>query len=246
MKESLLFRIQIVEELLSQMLPLLNKVSSNAWFVQQGRLEGIRPVRQQLEKWCVQYQSVLPDKALRELTSLTTRLNDWISSMGTSATPHNFASDDENSFNSLTKVLRKYQEQLYDELEQVPSGGTMVNIDKSVNIGTRLQHVNITGNIQDAFNTIITFGQANPNSDLKLKLEELCALVNQLIAQLPDQKAEEVSRDLKTLVTEAASAQPRRKWYELSGESLLEAAKTCAEMVAPISTAVKGVLALLG
>ncbi len=96
----------------------------------------------------------------------------------------------------------------------------MVNIDKSINIGPRLQDVNIVGDVQDAFNTTISYGQANPNSDLKLKLEELCALVKQLTAQLPDQKAKEVSRDFENLSYRSNEPAAEEKWYELSAEGL--------------------------
>ena len=166
MKDSILFQIQIVEDLLSQMLPMLNKVSSSAFFVQQGRFEHIRPARQLLEKWCVQYRAVLPESVGKEMISVSQRLNDWIMSNGQSATPHNFATDDHASFHSLTLALKAYQEQLYQELSNVKPEETTVTIDKSITIGTRLQNVNISGNIQDAFNTTITFGQAQPNSEI--------------------------------------------------------------------------------
>lgn len=245
MKDSILFQIQIAEELLSQMLPMLNKVSSSAFFVQQGRFEHVRPTRQLLEKWCVQYGAVLPESVAKELFSVSHRLNDWIMSNGQSATPHNFATDDHASFHSLTLALKAYQEQLYEELSNIRPGEMTVTIDKSITIGTRLQNVNISGNIHDAFNTTISFGQSQPDSEMAARLKEVCAVVNQLAGQLPEEMAEQVSRDLKTLVTEATNNKPRRKWYELSAEGILDAAKTCAGMAEPVSTAIKGVLGLL-
>jgi len=245
MKDSILFHIQIVEELLSQMLPMLNKVSSNAFFVQEGRFDGIRPTRQQLEKWCVQYKAILPEQVTSELFAVTHRLNDWIMSNGSSATPHNFATDEHASFHALTQALENCQKQLYGELSEIKPGETKVTIDQSITVGTRLQNVNISGNIQDAFNATVSFGESQPHSELHKRLQELCALVNQMVGQLPEQIAEQVSRDLKTLVTEATTSQPRRKWYELSAEGILEAAKTCAAMVSPVSAAVKGVLGIL-
>ena len=245
MKDFVLFRIQIVEELLAQMLPMLNKVSSNAFFVQQGRFDGIRPTRQQLEKWIMQYRAILPNEVTKELSELAHRLNDWIMSNGSSATPHNFATDEQKSFPSLTRALETYQKQLYQELSEIRPEGTKVTIDQSITVGTRLQNVNISGNIQEAFNTTVSYGESQPDSELSARLEELCALVNQMVGQLPEKKAEEVSRDLKILVTEATSNQPRKKWYEMSAEGILDAAKACASMMQPVSTAVKGVLSIL-
>jgi hypothetical protein len=53
-------------------------------------------------------------------------------------------------------------------------------------------------------------------------------------------------RPAKTLVTEAAKANPKKEQLSVSGKGLIEAAKTAAEMAGPIVTAVKAVLGLFG
>jgi hypothetical protein len=80
---------------------------------------------------------------------------------------------------------------------------------------------------------------------MKEALKELTAKVAELAKQLPPDKAEPVSKDLLALTSEAVSKEPRKAWYELSANGLLEAAKTVAEMTGPVTTAVKAVLALL-
>ncbi|GLQ87289.1 hypothetical protein [Dyella flagellata] len=97
-------------------------------------------------------------------------------------------------------------------------------------------------NIENSFNK--TAG-ADIKEDLKERLKELNVATAKLAAQLSPEKAEEVSKDLQTLTAEAISKQPRKPWYELSAKGLVEAAKTVAEMAAPIATAVQAVLALL-
>jgi hypothetical protein len=66
------------------------------------------------------------------------------------------------------------------------------------------------------------------------------------MTRLPEKKRADVAQDLSNLVTEVTKEAPRRKWYELSAEGLIEAAKACAGMASPVIQTVKTVLALLG
>jgi len=59
---------------------------------------------------------------------------------------------------------------------------------------------------------------------LETKLKELSASVEKMIQNMPDNKAKEITKDLEILANEAVKDEPRRKWYELSGEGLIEAA----------------------
>lgn len=97
-------------------------------------------------------------------------------------------------------------------------------------------------NIENSFNKA---AGSEVKQDLKEALKTLTAQVAELAKQLPPQQAEEVSKDLSTLTSEAVSKTPRKRWYEMSADGLLEAAKTVAEMSGPVTTAVKAVLALL-
>lgn len=62
---------------------------------------------------------------------------------------------------------------------------------------------------------------------------------------LPVEKARDAAKDLEALTTEAVSESPRKRWYDLSAEGLLEAAKTVGEMAAPVVTCVKALIPLL-
>lgn len=130
-----------------------------------------------------------------------------------------------------------------------PTGDIMVGAtrknDNSITIGDGATvHGNtIAGStIQNSFNTI---AESAAEPTLKAELERLCQQVEQMLAELPQEKGEEVAQDLDSLVKEATKETPRKKWYELSAEGLLEAAKTCAGMAAPVTTTVKSILALL-
>ena len=100
----------------------------------------------------------------------------------------------------------------------------------------------IAKNITNSFNKI---GESKANDDLKEKLKVLTIEVANLAKQLPPDQAEEVTRDLDSLTSEALAEKPRKKWYSLSAEGILEAAKFVSSMTEPISTAVKAVLTLL-
>lgn len=97
-------------------------------------------------------------------------------------------------------------------------------------------------NIENSFNKV---EKSEVNSDLKDKLKELTVEVANLAKQLPKDKAEEVTRYLDSLTSEAVAEKPSKEWYEFSANGILEAAKFVASMIEPISTAVKAVLALL-
>lgn len=71
-------------------------------------------------------------------------------------------------------------------------------------------------------------------------------LVAELCKGIPQDKAREAARDLDTLASEIASGKPRQKWFEISAEGLMDAAKTVAKMASPIVKTVKDVGMLLG
>lgn len=93
--------------------------------------------------------------------------------------------------------------------------------------------------IQNSFNTLEGSGASD---ELKKQLEELHTAVGAMAEKLDPKKAEEVARDLEVLTREATAAEPRRKWYELSGEGLIEAAKAVAD-IGPKVIALVGTIA---
>jgi hypothetical protein len=96
--------------------------------------------------------------------------------------------------------------------------------------------------IADSFNTI---KNADCGEGVKQALTKLTELVDQLQQDVADKETRDtLNSDLQALVTEATKAEPRRKWLKLSGEGLIDAAKTVASMTKPITTAVAGLLKL--
>ncbi len=160
----------------------------------------------------------------------------------------------------LSKILQIMPREARPAYQQEDAGGTIYNIEKmegdimsgetrkndnSITIGNG---ANVHGNtiagstIENSFNTV---AQSDAEPTLKAELERLCQQVEQMLPELPEEKKEEVSQDLDSLVQEATKETPRQKWYELSAEGLIEAAKACAGMAAPVTATIKSILALL-
>ena len=96
--------------------------------------------------------------------------------------------------------------------------------------------------INNSFNKI---AQSDAPDELKEHLEKLNDAVKEMIQRLPEAQQKQAAQDLQTLTDEALSEEPRRKWYELSAEGLIEAAKAVGEIAVPVITAAKAVLAFL-
>lgn len=133
--------------------------------------------------------------------------------------------------------LRNEVNVMIDGRDQSVTFGSRVNVGN----GNTIHNLIVAEMIQDSFN------RANEasNSDIKEKLQTLCQQVEEMSKGLPKDIAVEISNDLSTFVNEVAKDQPRKKWYELSADGLVEAAKTCAGMASPVINTVKEILALL-
>lgn len=95
--------------------------------------------------------------------------------------------------------------------------------------------------LQNSYNTI----QQASDKGLKKKLEELLGHVAQLMARLDDKQQAEAKDNLEALVKESTKPEPRRKWYDLSAEGLIDAAKSVNELAAPITATLKELGSLL-
>lgn len=79
-------------------------------------------------------------------------------------------------------------------------------------------------------------------------MEDLLIAINEVNKAVPPEQSETaqaMARDAETLVSETASAKPRKKWYELSIEGLKEAAETLGSVAIPVLTIVDKMAGLL-
>jgi hypothetical protein len=128
-------------------------------------------------------------------------------------------------------------------------GGKNVGESTFINIEHSTIHGPVAKTIQDSFNTVST---ASADQDLKTVLGELHKAVLTMLeeakskGQLTEEEQAAVARDLESLSNEAVAASPRRKWYQLSAESLKDVAKTLGAIGIPVLELTARVLALLG
>uniref|UniRef100_UPI004056F566 COR domain-containing protein n=1 Tax=Candidatus Electronema sp. TaxID=2698783 RepID=UPI004056F566 len=146
----------------------------------------------------------------------------------------------------ILQIMPRAARKTHQQQNNITVQGDMIvgKTDKSISFG---DNAHITGNIntgkiKNSFNTV---AQSAAEPALKAELERLCQQVEQMLTQLPEEKKQEAVQDLDSFVKEATKDTPRRKWYELSAEGLIEAAKACAGMTAPVTATVKGILELL-
>ncbi|MEM9065774.1 MAG: hypothetical protein AAGB51_09830 [Planctomycetota bacterium] len=100
----------------------------------------------------------------------------------------------------------------------------------------------IKSQIQNSFNTTNSL----PEDDEKRKLlEDLIKQVAALAEEINDQDdADAAGRKLETFTKEANAAKPDKNLLKLTGDGLVEAAKTVGKMVGPITKTVTALLAL--
>lgn len=95
-------------------------------------------------------------------------------------------------------------------------------------------------------NSFTKVKESGANQEIKDQLEKLHQAVAEMAQHLPTGKAREAASDLETLSKETISESPRKKWYDLSAEGLIEAAKTVGDIATPVVTCVKAILGILG
>lgn len=135
-----------------------------------------------------------------------------------------------------------------DQIEQLifSDAASHPNLMEEKHMGDTI-NINAKGDVAFAKNQAIAtvnkrIGESNAPEELQQRLKQLTDAVSAMIAGMPEPKAKEVSEDLATLVNEATREAPRRKWYELSGEGLIEAARAVGALGEPVARSVRGVM----
>lgn len=124
------------------------------------------------------------------------------------------------------------------------TGGTEVT-KYEIKIGDNVKFMGdfiVANTIQDSFNKI---SSSAASDEIKEKLKQLTEAVTDMCNHLSQEKAREAARDLETLTSEALSDKPRRKWYKLSAQGLIDAAKTVGQVAAPVISIIGSLLPLL-
>ena len=83
-------------------------------------------------------------------------------------------------------------------------------------------------------NSLNKVSLAEVPSELKERLKELTIAIEKMSKSLPKENAQQVARDLETLVAEATSDFPRKEWWQLSVDGLKKAAMNLGEIGKPV------------
>ena len=129
--------------------------------------------------------------------------------------------------------------------EMTPSKQPIVQNIVTVNLG---DHATFTGPF--AVGQVVSQAYAatkEATSDqLREHLEQLVLQVGKLIEEISSSSEKiEISEQLSTFVQQANKETPSKRLLQITGEGLIEAAKTVASMSGPITTAVRAILNLL-
>jgi len=159
----------------------------------------------------------------------------------------------EGEVTSLSSLRRHISEKVRLHVADANRRAIVADYMRGDSMGTRIQVGNLTftGNFTAVSATHLSnsFNQAAEAAaipELRQKLQTLTALVAKLAGALPPEQAEQLTKDLDSLSSEAVSTRPRREWYELSAKGIIEAARAVADMTAPVAEAVRDVLSVLG
>ncbi len=87
---------------------------------------------------------------------------------------------------------------------------------------------------------------ANLPETLETELKDLSDAVQKMTQEMPETQAQEVTQDLQTLTEEATKDAPRKKWYELSGQGIIDAATAVGVAGKPVIDLTREVMKLLG
>jgi hypothetical protein len=97
---------------------------------------------------------------------------------------------------------------------------------------TKIQSSSIAVNASDA------------TPEIKALLEQLHSAVTEMTRHLAPQEASNAARDLSQFSQEVTAERPRKQWYELSAQGLLEAAKAVGGAALPVVSIVTSILKL--
>jgi hypothetical protein len=99
------------------------------------------------------------------------------------------------------------------------------------------------GIIQNSFNRVDAF---DGPEELQQHLKELVATVRKLCESLDVTESQQTARNLETFTAEATSSKPQASLLKVTGDGLIEAARTVAAMAGPIAETVRAIFQLLG
>ena len=130
------------------------------------------------------------------------------------------------------------------EKKSLDSAATQINVtgDPTIHIGDKTEEKKTTikmqanyGQIGEVLTNCTNVINQQPDGDAKTLLANLTDEVEALIEALPDEKKEDAADNLKLLVEAATAEKPKRPWYSVSSDGLIEASKFAKDFTGNIA-----------
>lgn len=134
------------------------------------------------------------------------------------------------------------------DLSQYEGDLIMGNKDVGDNIEVKIEGSSISGNFvvgKNIKDNLIMISNSEMDKSLQGYMEELCILVEGMTKSISSEEKDEAVDNLKKLVEEASKPKPRKKWWSISIEGLLNAAKKIGEAGKPIIETIMAIVPLL-
>ncbi len=143
----------------------------------------------------------------------------------------------------LVKInIREVLSGIEREAQRRGAGGNVTNIYVGGNFDGNLTVGDNNQSIKESYNKITS---AEIDSELKETLKQLVYAVEVMAKSLPAEQAAETTEDLSKLVEEATKPTPDKKWYSVSIEGLIKAAKNVEKVGEPVINLSRKVFSLL-
>jgi hypothetical protein len=118
----------------------------------------------------------------------------------------------------------------FGDIQQQINTDQSMTIEKDARVGTATQNASTSSVMREA-----AIGE---------QLAVLRKLVDEIARRAPE-KAQQVKHDFEQLEKQAKSPEPRKNWYDVSAEGLMNAAKSVFETVEPMAGALMAVAKIL-
>ncbi len=126
----------------------------------------------------------------------------------------------------------------------IESGGSM--IERQVNVSGTGSIVNVADYISDVKNTVNNNISSSSASDEVISLvDELTKEIERISNQIDPVQLKKMGKNVQALSSEVASEEPDRRWYEVSIQGIVDAAKAVGDIAEPVIKVAKKLSLLL-
>jgi len=106
-------KLQICDEIKSNMQAVVDGISASGWELTQGRFGRLRNVEDILNGWIGRFKTILPGDVITAIADVRDRLHEWKIANGAEDTPHQIINDAERSVSSILRAVRTLENNIH-------------------------------------------------------------------------------------------------------------------------------------